>query len=87
MPKEDKAEEAKPEKKKEKKEKRSRKERPISKKKHTKVQVWKLYEVKDGKVNRKNETCTRCGPGVFLAKYKNRKYCGKCGWAEFEKKQ
>lgn len=64
-----------------KKEKKSQKERPRSKKKHTKVQVWKLYD----KGKRKNEPCPRCGPGTFLAAYKNRKYCGKCGFAEIQK--
>ena len=67
-----------------KKEKKSQKERPKSKKKHTKVQIWKLYEVKDGKAVRKKEPCPRCGPGTFLASYKNRKYCGKCGFAEIK---
>ncbi|MBI2075856.1 MAG: hypothetical protein HYT72_01240 [Candidatus Aenigmarchaeota archaeon] len=59
-----------------KKEKISQKERPKSKKKHAKVQIWKLYQ--GGK--RKNENCPRCGPGTFLAAFKNRKYCGKCGF-------
>lgn len=63
-----------------KKEKRSQKERPHSKKKHTKVQVWKFYKVDGKKVSRKNENCPRCGPGTFLAAYGNRKYCGKCGY-------
>ncbi|MBI2971647.1 MAG: 30S ribosomal protein S27ae [Candidatus Aenigmarchaeota archaeon] len=70
---------------KEKKEKKSQKERPKSKKKHTKVQVWKLYDVKGGALTRKNQACPRCGPGTFLASYKNRKYCGKCGFAEIQK--
>jgi small subunit ribosomal protein S27Ae len=70
-----------------KKEKKSQKERPHSKKKHTKVQVWKLYSVKDGKAVRKNENCPRCGPGTFLAHYKNRKYCGKCGWSLIQKEE
>ncbi len=69
---------------KEKKEKKSQKERPKSKKKHTKVQIWKLYEVKDNKAVRKKEPCPRCGPGTFLAVYKNRKYCGRCGFAEIK---
>ena len=68
-----------------KKEKRSQKEKPKSKKKHTKVQVWKLYNAKGGKLERKNQPCPRCGPGTFLAVYKNRKYCGKCGFAEIQK--
>lgn len=64
----------------EKKEKKSQKERPRSKKKHANVQVWKLYELKDGKAVRKRESCPRCGPGTFLAAFKARKYCGKCGY-------
>jgi len=67
---------------KEKKEKKSQKERPKSKSKHKKSQVWKLYEIKDGKVIRKNDFCPRCGAGTFLAKYKNRVYCGKCYWGK-----
>ena len=78
------AEEVKVEEKK-KKEKRSQKERPKSKKKHTKVQVWKLYQLEGGKAKRKNESCPRCGPGTFIAAFKNRKYCGKCGWSEIKK--
>jgi small subunit ribosomal protein S27Ae len=65
-----------------KKEKKSQKERPHSKKKHTKVQVWKKYKIEGGKVTRLGENCPRCGTGTFLAKYKNRKYCGRCGWAQ-----
>jgi len=72
---------------KKKKEKVSQKEKPKSKKKHAKVQVWKLYEVKDGKATRKNAACQRCGSGTFLATFKNRKYCGKCGWAQIEKQK
>ena len=36
----------------------------MAKKKKT-SQKWKLYEVKGGKVVRKNKFCPRCGPGVF----------------------
>ena len=68
-----------------KKEKKSQKERPKSKKKHAKVKIWKLYKVEGGKIIRKNEDCPRCGAGTFLAKYKNRKYCGRCGYSEMEK--
>lgn len=71
--------------KKPKKEKKSQKERPHSKKKHAKVQIWKLYKVEGGKLTRKNEQCPRCGSGTFLAKYKTRKYCGKCGWSHISK--
>ncbi len=73
------------EEKKPKKEKKSQKERPHSKKKHAKVQVWKLYKVESDKLTRKNEQCPRCGSGTFLAKFKTRKYCGKCGWSHITK--
>lgn len=78
-------EKEKPKKEKPKKEKKSQKERPKSKQKHKKVQVWKLYELKDGKATRKNEPCPRCGSGTFLAVTKNRKYCGRCGWSQMSK--
>ena len=74
-----------PEKEEKKKEKKSQKERPKSKKKHAKVKVWKLYQIEGGKAKRKNESCPRCGMGTFLAEYKNRKYCGKCGYSQIQK--
>ena len=71
----------------EEKKKKSQKERRKnkSKKKHTKVQIWKLYKVENGKVIRLRKTCPRCGDGTFLAEYKNRTYCGKCGWSQIRK--
>ncbi|PXY70978.1 MAG: 30S ribosomal protein S27ae [Methanobacteriota archaeon] len=39
-----------------------------------------LYAVEDGKLVRKNETCPKCGPGVFLANHPDRKSCGRCGF-------
>lgn len=77
--------EAAPPKEEKKKEKKSQKERPRSKKKHTKVKIWKLYSIEGGKVVRKNQECPRCGAGTFLAKYKSRKYCGRCFYSEMEK--
>lgn len=71
--------------KKQSKDKVSQKERPKSKSKHKKVQVWKLYKVDGGKVEKKEE-CPRCGSGSFIAQAKNRKYCGKCGWSQVENK-
>jgi len=44
------------------------------------------YDVKDGKLIRKNRTCPKCGPGVFLAEHDNRVSCGKCGYAEIKSK-
>ena len=59
--------------------KNTAKERPTSKK-------WKNYEIKGDSIERKNKSCPRCGPGVFLAKHKDRFSCGKCGYAEIAKK-
>ncbi len=67
--------------------KKSQKERPKSKKKHTKVQVWTKYKVDGDKITRTNESCTRCGQGTFLAKYQDRTYCGKCGWSKTSSKE
>ena len=32
-------------------------------------------------------SCPKCGPGVFLAKHKDRTSCGKCGYTVMAKKQ
>lgn len=45
----------------------------------------RMYEVKDGKVSRKGQSCPRCGDGVFLAAHKDRVSCGKCGYTEYKK--
>lgn len=44
------------------------------------------YEIKDGKLIRKNQFCTRCGPGYFMAEMYDRRVCGRCGYTEFKKK-
>ena len=49
------------------------------------MQVGKLYQTVQGKVERKNKFCTKCGAGTFLAKHKDRETCGKCGFTEFMK--
>jgi len=51
--------------------------------KHESVKIWQKYEVKEGKVERKNQFCPRCGGGVWLSKQKGRLYCGKCGYTSF----
>jgi len=40
------------------------------------------YEVSGSNLKRKNKSCPKCGPGVFLAKHKDRVYCGNCGYVE-----
>jgi len=44
------------------------------------------YTIKDGKVERKNKFCPKCGDGVFLAEHEDRVSCGKCKYTEFKKK-
>ncbi|ODS42685.1 MAG: 30S ribosomal protein S27ae [Candidatus Altiarchaeales archaeon IMC4] len=51
------------------------KKQPVSKK-------WTIYETKGDKLTRKNRTCPKCGPCVFLAKHADRLSCGKCGYME-----
>jgi len=47
--------------------------------------IARYYNVKDGKVARKNLWCPKCGPGIFLAVHNDRHSCGKCGYTEFKK--
>lgn len=44
-------------------------------------QLYKLYEVKDGKLIRKNKFSPKA-QGVFLAEHKDRRTCGKTGYME-----
>jgi small subunit ribosomal protein S27Ae len=53
--------------------------------KHESLKIWEYYEVKEGCVERKRKPCPRCGPGTLLSQHKNRFYCGRCGYAQFEK--
>ncbi len=50
-----------------------------------KRQIWKLYEIKEGKLVRKTKFCPVCGPGVFLADHGDRLSCGRCGYTEYKK--
>ena len=51
------------------------------------MQVWKVYDVKGSALVRKTTTCPKCGPGVFLAKHKDRSSCGRCGYTEMAAKK
>jgi len=44
------------------------------------------YKIDGDKVTRERN-CPRCGPGIFLLKAKDRVYCGKCHYSEFESKK
>jgi len=48
-------------------------------------QRWKKYKLSDGKLERE-KSCLRCGQGTFLAKHKDRLYCGTCKYTEFIRK-
>jgi ubiquitin-small subunit ribosomal protein S27Ae len=45
-----------------------------------------LYEISGESITRKNRTCPKCGPGMFLGKHKTREVCGKCGYVEYHSK-
>jgi len=62
-----------------KKGKKPHKNKPTSKK-------YTKYKVDGDKISR-GKTCPRCGPGIFLMTAKNRVYCGKCHYAEFNSKE
>ncbi|MEM4282076.1 MAG: 30S ribosomal protein S27ae [Candidatus Woesearchaeota archaeon] len=45
--------------------------------------VWKFYSKAGEVLEKKRQTCLKCGAGVFMAKHANRLHCGKCGYTEF----
>lgn len=47
---------------------------------------YKKYKIQDGKIVRER-SCPRCGPGIFLMIAKDRVYCGKCHYSEFNTKK
>lgn len=59
--------------------KKKHKNKPTSKK-------YTKYKVEGDKVKRE-KTCPRCGPGIFLSIGKGRSYCGRCHYTEFDKKE
>ncbi len=62
-----------------KKGKKPHKNKPTSKK-------YSKYKIEGDKIVRE-KTCPRCGPGIFLMKAKDRVYCGKCHYGEFNSKE
>jgi len=54
--------------------------KPKSKSKHRNTKNWEKYK------NKEMRWCPRCGPGTFLGVHKDRVACGKCGYAEIQKK-
>ncbi len=62
-----------------KKGKKKPRNKPTSKK-------YTKYKIEGDKIIRQ-QTCPRCGPGIFLMKANNRTYCGKCHYSEFVSKK
>lgn len=56
----------------------------VAKKKTRKLSS--LYTISGNKLERKNKTCPKCGPGMFMAAHSNRIVCGKCSYVEYVKK-
>jgi small subunit ribosomal protein S27Ae len=46
-------------------------------------QKYKFFKI-EGDTIKREKSCPRCGPGIFLMKASNRLYCGKCHWTSFE---
>ncbi|MEM0359838.1 MAG: 30S ribosomal protein S27ae [Candidatus Diapherotrites archaeon] len=55
------------------------------KKKKAKMKKSAYYAVKDGRLERKKQTCPKCGPGIFLAEHKDRLVCGNCAYTKWTK--
>jgi len=62
----------------EKKGKKEHKNKPTSKK-------YTKYKIEGNKIIRE-KTCPRCGAGIFLMQAKDRVYCGKCHYTEYNDK-
>ena len=46
----------------------------------------KFYKIDGSRITRERQSCPKCGPGVFLARHRDRASCGRCGYTEFAKK-
>ena len=60
------------------------------KKKHVNKPTSKKYtkyKIEGDKIVSKSRSCPRCGPGIFLSVSKERSYCGRCHFTEFERKE
>lgn len=49
------------------------------------MKLSSLYNISGDKIERKNRSCTKCGPGTFMGVHSNRLVCGKCAYVEFKK--
>jgi len=48
----------------------------LTSKKYTKYKI-------EGNIVKRERSCPRCGPGIFLLNSQGRVYCGKCHYSEF----
>ena len=48
------------------------------------VKTSNLFAKKGDSLERKRKSCPKCGTGFFMGKHKDRSYCGRCGYTEFE---
>jgi len=58
----------------------------MAEKENKKISKSERYDVSTGVLKRKNKSCPKCGPGVFMGEHKDRVSCGKCGYLEMRKK-
>ena len=63
-----------------------KKDKKAEVKKKKPYNVYKLYEIKDGKIVRKNSFSPKAGAGFFMANHKDRATCGKTGYTEVKTK-
>lgn len=68
------------------KDEKGKKDSKASKTKKAAPRAADLYTINGPKAERKNKSCPKCGPGMFMAQHKDRVSCGKCHYSEFMKK-
>lgn len=51
--------------------------------KHKSVKVNRFFKTSGQGVERSGKVCPRCREGTFMAKHKDRYYCGRCHYTEF----
>ena len=49
-------------------------------------QVWKYFKKEGDKAVKTKKDCPKCGAGFTLSVHKDRTYCGKCAYSEFQSK-
>ncbi|MAG73198.1 30S ribosomal protein S27ae [archaeon] len=66
---------------------KDKKKKPAEKAKKEGKKLSALYEISGDSITRKNKTCPKCGPGMFMGKHKDRVVCGSCQYVEYTKKE